>query len=303
MKFRKLSAALGLTFVTSSLIALPANAIETATTSSPAATAMDDAGHRTREVVYGGQGRSVHLSTVDRQLGATSAAFRQFVTAELKRMWRQIGGSAECKQAPTVTVKKWRADGFATIPSVHSRLPECGGGGHRALYLKSTTGWTSPRLLAGQEAFFCTDLLAYRVPRGYSFGGCYPDTGNDIVRYRAGAALPPATPTYAAQTMMQNVMASSPVAADRWARPAVVTELFTARNDGAQLSVRLCVKRSDPAYGQYLGQARRGCIVRAAYYDDPPPSLPVYAYEWMMPMKRAALGRWRGQALRSMGGT
>ncbi|WP_159083867.1 hypothetical protein [Nocardioides terrigena] len=258
---------------------------------------------RVREVVYRGDGREVHLSTVDKKLGATSAAFRRFVNDELTRAWRQLGGSVECKQAPTLTVKKWRADGFATIPNIGIRISDCGGGGYHALYVKTAKGWSAPRVLGAQEPYFCTDLLGYRIPGGYSLGECYPDVGNDPVRYRARTALPPATPTYAAETLVRNVMASSPVGADRWAKPDVVTELFEARNDGMQLSVRLCVTSSDPTYGQYLDGARRGCIVRAAYYEDPPPALPVYAYEWMMPLKRAALGRWRGSSLTGLGGT
>lgn len=270
------------------LLAVPAGPPASASSgeSRPHAGAVE---RKVRTVTFRGGGRRVFLPSLGRDLRRTSASFRRFVGAEIKRYVRNSGGPRSCRGAVYVQVKRWRSDGFASIPAVSAQRTDCAAGGYAAIFVKRGKRWSSPSVLGGHEAPYCTDLLAFRVPRSIAERRCYDETGTALRTYDPDAPRPPATPTYAATTLVAAVRAGSPDAASRWASDATVARMFELRLDGAVWEVREC--RDDHA-----------CVLRAEYFDaGPPPALPTYVSEWELPMTRGALGRWYGGALSGLG--
>lgn len=260
------------------------------------------------DVVYTGSGKSVHLSTVDSGLKATNKSFRAFVTAGLKRRWKQeAGGQPECKQDPIVQVKRWNPH-FAKITNVAWRETTCSGGGYFATYVKVGSKWRAPQSLAGQEAVQCDSLLAFDVPREFSFDFCYPRNGQQSIAYAPG------TPVFAADLAVSGLVgavnASSPAAP--WAEPAVEGQMSgeVTQNTGLwQEPTNGCFANGDPSRAgsqesAALGTAPVGCTVTVGYYDNgPPPEAPVYAESWLLRMAPSADGRWRAQSMEFIGGT
>ena len=246
---------------------------------------------KVRVVTYAGQGRTVDLDSIGR-LGETSPSFRRFVRVHLTRMWRASGGAPECRSSATAVVKRWRSDGFARFTNV-GMFGSCPSGGAHLISVRRSGHWTAPQVLGGHEAPFCSDLRYYRVPRALGgLGHCYDDRGQFVrnAAYRLPRGF--TTPAFAARTVAGAVNDGQPVAADRWARPGVVTRLFSMRNDGAHLSIGRCFGRQDPELGRYLGRAKRGCVLDALYDGGGYRSLSV------LRLAHGPMKRWSGIGLR-----
>lgn len=243
-----------------------------------------------RTVTYAGHGRTVHLGSVGRLTG-TSSAFRTFVKRELTRLWREVGGTSACKSAPYVTVKRWRSDGFAEISGIGNGSP-CPNGGYHAIWVVRNGVWRAPYVLGGQEALWCSDLRAYRVPNAISGGSCYNDLGTyrSYATYRQPRTI--GTVAYAGRIVARTVNAVSPTATARWASQAVVDQLYDMHWNDDVLSIVKCFTRTDPEYGPYLGTATRGCVLDAAYYGNGG-TVPTYRAHYVLRMRPAPLGRWR----------
>ena len=243
-----------------------------------------------RTVTYAGSGRKVHLGTVGNLTG-TSRSFRVFVNRQLTQLWRSVGGTAACKRAPYVTVKRWRSDGFAQISGVGTASP-CPSGGHHAIWLVRGGVWRAPYLLGGHEALWCTDLRAYGVPTAVSGGSCYGDLGGyrSYANFRQPRDL--RTVGYAGRIVARTVNAVQPAATARWASQSVTDRLYTMHWNDDVLTIVKCFGRTDPDYGSYLGTATKGCQLDAAYYGNGG-DVPTYRAYYVLRLRPGVLGRWR----------
>jgi hypothetical protein len=125
-------------------------------------------GSAPRLVRYSGDGVTVQRAADADRLHGTSTEFRQFVVAHLPQ------GEADCGDG-SITVKAWRADGFAV-----GDVFECPGG-YRAIW--GTAGSGSWRQLVGtQDVWSCSDLRRWSVPTSIAGDRCYADGGLQVYR-------------------------------------------------------------------------------------------------------------------------
>ncbi|HEY6935081.1 MAG TPA: hypothetical protein VI452_16900 [Marmoricola sp.] len=120
-------------------------------------------GSAPRLVRYSGDGVTVQRAADADRLHGTSPEFRRFVVAHLPQ------GQADCGNG-SITVKAWRADGFAV-----GDVFECPGG-YRAIW--GTAGGGSWRQLVGtQDVWSCSDLHRWSVPTSIAGDKCSADGG------------------------------------------------------------------------------------------------------------------------------
>jgi hypothetical protein len=108
-------------------------------------------------ITYPGAGVQVTAIADVSKLDGTTGAFKDFIAD----VWRDDARSG-CP-TPTVTVQRYRSDGFA-------RGGVGGCGGYQALWVDTDAHWKEA--LATQDEWLCGDLARFDVPDGFA-GDCY----------------------------------------------------------------------------------------------------------------------------------
>jgi hypothetical protein len=253
----------------------------------PLVAASPPPAERVRTVVYPGFGVSIHLGEEGR-LSETSRGFERFVHARLLHLWKQSGGTQKCRPAPTVTVKSWRADGFARAGE--GTYAPCPGGGYDQIYVKKDGTWTAPRFLGSQEVRSCSLLRWLGIPLPVADRVCYSDLG-DLIKYRT-YELPAdfSSAAYAAGVLATSVQEKTG-SGYAWAADRVLAKLMGLQDKGAKrFTVVRCFGPDDAEYGTLLGKAVRGCRLDVGYGE--------HTDTYVMRLERARFGRWTTSSLK-----
>ena len=141
-------------------------------------------------VRYDGRGVQVWRHGGDLvKLDETTAGFRRFVAHRLDVLWRQAGARPRCAHSTLVQVKVYDARKYARISNTgnfaHAGDPaSCSGGGYTSIAARWNGRWRE--VIAGQEAFQCTDLRHFAVPATVADRYCYDESGELVVYRPAG---------------------------------------------------------------------------------------------------------------------
>lgn len=132
-------------------------------------------------IKWHGAERTVHLPVGPEMIPGAPHSFRKFARQELRDSWNQdLNHDPACKQAPTMTVRSLRTDGFAfgffgTYPQ-----PGCPtGGGYVAYWAVRNGKWKE--VIATQDLPFCDRLEKVGFPSDLGVHKCYD--GHDVVPY------------------------------------------------------------------------------------------------------------------------
>ncbi|HET6652638.1 MAG TPA: hypothetical protein VFH10_08360 [Nocardioides sp.] len=154
----------------------------------PAQAQRPDQAHASADVVvYPGQGVDIWRHGHDLgKLKRTPTAFRGFIDARLDRLWRDLGGRAECGSSVLITVKQYGPRRYALLSNegwfAHAGDPaSCNAGGHYTIAAHWNGRWRA--VLSGQDLLTCRELHRYRVPRTIGGPRCL-DADGEPVRYR-----------------------------------------------------------------------------------------------------------------------
>ena len=105
--------------------------------------------------------------------------FNRFVARELAP---KVGDGIGCDVIGSITIKKWRSDGYAWLPQVRSG-GDCGGSAF-GVAVREDGRWSIPAELGGQAPLECMDLSSYSVPPAIYRGQCSVPRGGRLVGYR-----------------------------------------------------------------------------------------------------------------------
>ena len=108
-------------------------------------------------------------------------SFRQFARQELRTSWdEELDHVPACKQAPTMTVRSLRTDGFAFGTFGTYPQPGCPtGGGYVAYWAIRHGQWKE--VIGTQDTPFCDRLEKFGFPSDLGIHECYD--GHDVVPY------------------------------------------------------------------------------------------------------------------------
>ncbi len=243
-----------------------------------------------RVVTYPGDGRAVHLGQESRLTG-TSQGFRDFVHARLLRLWKQSGGKAACRTAPTVIVKTWTSRGFARVGE--GVYAPCPGGGYSQIYVKRRGAWRAPVALGSQEIRACSLQAWFELPLVVADRTCYSDFGENLKfrTYQLPADF--STGDYAARVLAASFEDGTGLA-DAWARRPVADKLRKLQDQGADtFTVVRCFGADDAEYGALLGTSTRGCRLDVGDAD--------HTDGYLLRTFPARFGRWETRTVRALG--
>jgi hypothetical protein len=243
-----------------------------------------------RVVTYPRDGRAVHLGQEDRLTG-TSQGFRDFVHTRLLHLWKQSGGTPECRSAGTVIVKTWASAGYARVGE--GIYAPCPGGGYSQIYIKRGGAWRAPLALGSQEIRACSLQAWFELPVVVADRTCYSDFGKNL-KYRT-YELPAdfSTGDYAANVLAASFENGTGLA-DSWARRPVADKLRHLQDAGADaFTVVRCFGPDDAEYGALLGTSPRGCRLDVGYAD--------HTDAYLLRTFPARFGRWETRTVRALG--
>lgn len=133
-------------------------------------------------IKWRGKERTVHLSSGPEAIPGAPRSFRKFARAELRAGWiHELGHKPACKDAPTMTVRSLRTDGFAFGTFGTYPRPGCAtGGGYVAYWAVRHGAWKE--VIGTQEIPFCAKLEKFGFPSELGIHECYD--GHDVVPYQ-----------------------------------------------------------------------------------------------------------------------
>jgi hypothetical protein len=128
-----------------------------------------------------GKERTVHLPAGPEVIPGAPRSFRQFARQQLRTSWiEDLGHKPACKEAPTMTVRSLRTDGFAFGTFGTYPQPGCAtGGGYVAYWAVRNGAWKE--VIGTQDVPACDDLDKFGFPSELGIHQCYD--GDDVVGY------------------------------------------------------------------------------------------------------------------------
>ena len=132
-------------------------------------------------IKWHGTERTAQLPVGPEAIPGAPRSFRKFVRQELRESWvKDLDHKPACKQAPTMTVRSLRTDGFAFGTFGTYPQPGCAtGGGYVAYWAIRHGQWKE--VLGTQDVPFCDRLEQIGFPSELGVHKCYD--GDDVVPY------------------------------------------------------------------------------------------------------------------------
>ena len=132
-------------------------------------------------IKWHGTERTAQLPVGPEMIPGAPRSFRQFARQELRTSWiEDLDHKPACKQAPTMTVRSLRTDGFAFGTFGTYPQPGCAtGGGYVAYWAIRHGQWKE--VLGTQDIPFCDRLEQIGFPSELGVHKCYD--GHDVVPY------------------------------------------------------------------------------------------------------------------------
>jgi hypothetical protein len=129
-----------------------------------------------------GKERTARLPVGPEAIPGAPHSFREFARAELRGSWiHDLGHKPACKEAPTMTVRSLRTDGFAFGTFGTYPQPGCAtGGGYVAYWAIRNGEWKE--VIGTQDTPFCDKLEKFGFPSELGIHQCYD--GRDVVTYQ-----------------------------------------------------------------------------------------------------------------------
>jgi hypothetical protein len=143
-----------------------------------AATAADGDG---TVITWHGKDRTAQLPVGPEMLPGAPRSFRKFARQQLRKAWvEELDHKPACKQAPTMTVRSLRTDGFALGGFGTYPQPGCAtGGGYAAFWAIRHGEWK--QVIGTQDFPGCDRLEQVGFPSELGVHDCYD--GHDVVPY------------------------------------------------------------------------------------------------------------------------
>jgi len=128
-----------------------------------------------------GKERTAQLPVGAEAIPGAPHSFRTFAREELRDSWiHDLGHRPACKEAPTMSVRSLRTDGFAFGTSGTYPQPGCAtGGGYVAYWAIRHGEWKE--VIGTQDIPFCDKLEKFGFPSELGIHQCFD--GQDVVSY------------------------------------------------------------------------------------------------------------------------
>ena len=139
--------------------------------SAPAIAGMHD-GPPVETVTWKGEGRT--LTPVD-TVAVAGASFNRFLARTFAELDGSLDGEVVCAAVSTITVKRWRSDGYASLATTGP----CAGPAQRAIAVREDRRWSMPASLTGRTPE-CTALSSFSVPPAMHRRGCTVPNGTRV---------------------------------------------------------------------------------------------------------------------------